>query len=262
VPITTGLAIAVGLILTLADPGARDAVGFVAALSLAGATTIGLVYPGIARRLRRRLLLRRNSELVASLHDPKRLRRVFDDVTDGYRALGLAPDLYWELMSALVLLQEERWSEARGVLEGIDPARIEAPADLVMYENNLAWALAQDGAPGEAAAVAQRALDRISSASNQASVHLASLNGTLGAALTLDGRHAAAIAPLRRAIDSGGLHPVQATRRYYLGAALLALGEVDEARKAWEQARAEAPSSRWGQLAAQRLATEMQPPYR
>jgi tetratricopeptide (TPR) repeat protein len=195
------------------------------------------------------------------MYAPKQMRAVFDDIADGYRALGLSPDLYLRQTSALVLLQEERWSEGRAALEAIELSSGEAPGEILMRDNNLAWALAHDGAPREAVALAERTRERADAQSSRA-LHVALLDGTLGAALTLDGQHAKALVSLRRAIAVGGSPGAQSVRHYYLGHALFALGETEEARRAWERARAEAPASSWARRATERLAAAVPAPYR
>lgn len=211
-------------------------------------------------RLCSRLLIRRAGELAAASRDPERMRAVFDDIADGYRVLGLPPDLYWRLASLTVLIEEERWSEARAEVRRIDLAAIANEMDMLNYCNNLAWLLAHDGAAAQAITVVEPALAQ-ALASDKA-VLVGYLHGTLGAALTLDGRHAAALAPLRRAIELGGPAADQAIRRYYLGSALFALGNYDDAHAAWQQARSEAPATRYGRLSADRLAAASPPVYR
>jgi tetratricopeptide (TPR) repeat protein len=232
----------------------------VLALAIAGGVASGLGYPRLARRLQSGLLLRKNAQLNAAMYAPERLRAVFEDIADGYSALGLSPDFYLRQISALVLLQEERWSEARAALEATELARDVALSDLITHDNNLAWALAHDGAPREAVALAERTRERADAQSSN--VNRSFLDGTLGAALTLDGQHAKALVSLRRAIAAGGSPGVQAVRYYYLGHAWFALGETEEAHRAWERARAEAPASSWARRATERLAAAVPAPYR
>jgi tetratricopeptide (TPR) repeat protein len=223
---------------------------------MSAVTAATLLGRKIRMRLQCGLLLKKNSVLMSVQNDPKELRIVLSDIEDGYRALGLPPDLYLRLTSAWVLLEEERWSEARTALESIDSDDIEAPTDRSMYENNLAWAMAHGGDPEEAISIAERAL-----AQDSGSVILTGcLWGTLGAAQTMNCQHTEAVKSLRRAIELDDTPSSQGIRNYFLGNALHELGETTEAVEAWKLACAKAPGQ-WRERAAGKVASS-QPAYR
>ena len=226
------------------------------ALVAGGAATV-LLHPRLERRARRRLLLRRNAQLNAAA-DP---RAVYDDIAEGYRLLGAPPDPYLQMIDAYTLLQAHRWSEGRARLEAMDRAGLSAPANLAAWENNLAWAMAHDGAAEEAIALADKARERAGALGLPASTR-ALFDGTWGAALTLAGRHTAALAPLERALEAGGRADAQAARHHYLGRALWALQRPDEARGHWQEAVRVGPKTRWAELAAARLSDPAPPAYR
>ena len=228
------------------------------------ATLLTLVCWAVVQRLiLSQLFSRRYAGFLAALDsDPKPLRAAFDGMADVYEAVGMAPDFSLLLHSAVVLSQEQCWPEARRVLATIAPASLEKLANLMAYENNLAWVLAHDGAPDEAAALAERLLARLSESDPKHARLLRQACGTLGTALTLAGRPAEAIGALRRATDGGESAGAEIVRQYYLGLALRALGRADEARAAWLAAQRADATHPWAQLAAKRLSEDIPHAYR
>ena len=257
--IATGLLSIVGCIVPVELGGPwtllGSAVGALVGWKLSGAI--------IAQHWSARLLGRAHARLGAAFADASRMRTLYEDLAAAYRALDLSPDRSLRMQLGLLLIGEERWSEARAVMQELTPSSQWSLDETLTFENNLAWILAHDGAATEAVAQAERALARVARHPLQVRPELvAYMHGTLGTALLLDGRPADAVPWLRRAIAAGGSDLARATRHYYLGTALAALAQLDDARQAWTKACTLAPTTRWAQLADRRLAEPEPAPYR
>src|SRR5262245_14536038 len=108
-------ALGIAVLGALLGAGADPVPAFVGAIAVLFVSE--RLYPRVVeRRARVRLLQQMHARLLASLHDPRRAREVLDEIADGYRTLGVKPDLYLTLMSGVVLTVESRWAEARAVL--------------------------------------------------------------------------------------------------------------------------------------------------
>jgi Flp pilus assembly protein TadD len=120
-----------------------------------------------------------------------------------------------EVLSARAdfMMQRERWSDAVGLLEGLDDRLPDNPSVL----NNLAYARQRAGSP-EALQTAQRA-QTLAPQSPQ-------VNDTLGWMLVEQGRPDEGLTYLREAVARNAN---DATLRYHLGFALHALGRDGEA---------------------------------
>jgi tetratricopeptide (TPR) repeat protein len=185
-------------------------------------------------RLRRRLCLRLDARLTAPRHEVTELRSAFRDFADGYAALGLAADAHLCLWEAEVLLEEERFADARAVLVALDASVLTAAEDVLRHDQALVWALAHEGRFDAAAAIASRASLGDSAAS-------ADMHAAIGASLVLQRQYAAALVHLEIA-RAAGARP--AASLFYLGVALIATGEQASAELARADLRVLAPRSR------------------
>jgi tetratricopeptide (TPR) repeat protein len=144
------------------------------------------------------------------------------------------------------LCLEGRHPEA--VLSTIDPAQLRA-ASRPTYLNNLAWSLALSGNAADAVLRARESLVASEAAGKAAKLSRANQIGTLGTALVLAGEAAEGVSRLEEALFLGGKPDAQATRAFFLGEGMRALGRYDDAAKAFRRAVEEAPSSDFGQRA-------------
>ncbi|MEO6952453.1 MAG: hypothetical protein ABI321_11615 [Polyangia bacterium] len=227
------LAALVTLLFVLLDdlihsPGLLLLVGVAYGLATYAAATL-------AARLRRSLCARLDGRLRSSRHDVVRLRESFDDFSDGYVALGLAPDVHLRLWEADVLLEEERFADARLVLLAINASGLRAPEDELRHDQALVWALVHEGRLEAAAAIAARAV-------LDGSAPAADMHAAIGAHLVMQKQYAAALAHLEVA-RAAAARPLAS--RYYLGVALWGTGQHDAAEHAWEELRVLAPDSCW-----------------
>jgi tetratricopeptide (TPR) repeat protein len=184
-------------------------------------------------------------------------RRISDELLAFY---GDHPStrVHMKLIEASALSFEERWADARTVLDSIAPEGLPRRM-LVHVENTLAWVLAHLGESDRAVELARSALGR---AEADVPRTIGFCNGTLGTALVLAGRLAQGLPHLERALtrpEDGA--EAQCIRNYYLAEALRGLHRLDEARSAFEQAVALTPQSRFGRRAKARL-EEVWTPYR
>jgi tetratricopeptide (TPR) repeat protein len=228
-------------------------------LTSATAAAITLTWRSLFRWWNVRALRRHREafELARDADDESAFRRWYEEIEEYVRFFRL-PEESLQSARCYVLLNEERWAEARAALAALNRDKF-TDATRVLHANAMAWCLAHDGAAAEAVSLAE------SACASEAAARPADrpyLHGTRGVALTLDGRYADALAPLQKALAAGGPAWAQAVRSYYLGQALFALARVDEARAAWERAAAESSQSRWARRAQQRLATAVPSAYR
>jgi tetratricopeptide (TPR) repeat protein len=194
----------------------------------------------------------------------QRLARAFaaEDLPAMRRELGRLIDYFRDqprmreilrMAEASAFVAEEKYAEARAVLESIDQS-ILGEAALPTIQNNIAFCMAQ---LGEAEAAVEMARAAVGRAEDQSAATVANLLGTLGICYVQARRHAEALPVLQKALGRGEkAQPVQrhaqAIRAYYLGEALLALGRAAEARQAFERAAKEAPNTRYGRRALEK----------
>src|SRR5262245_10396437 len=144
------------------------------------------------------------------------------------------------MAEASAFVAEEKYAEARAVLEAIDQSILGEEA-LPTIQNNLAWCMAQLGETERAIELARAAVGR---AEGQSASTVANLLGTLGMCYVQAGRAEEAVPILQKALGRGAqANPPQphgqAIRAYYLGEALAALGRTGEAADAWRRAARE-----------------------
>jgi tetratricopeptide (TPR) repeat protein len=159
------------------------------------------------------------------------------------------------MAEASALVAEEKYAEARAVLESIDQAILGEEA-LPTIQNNLAFCMAQLGEVDAAIEMSRAAVGR---AEGQSAGTVANLLGTLGMCYVQAGRAGEAVPLLQKALGRGAqAQPVQrygqAIRAYYLGEALLAEGRKSEANEAFDRAVKEAPGTRYARRAQEKRA--------
>jgi hypothetical protein len=164
------------------------------------------------------------------------------------------------LTHAWLLVEEERYSDARWLLEHTDPDKLQA-VRLPFYEAELALCLAHTGDVERGVELAHMAAWR---AGNVNPPLLPYCQGAVGVTLHLAGRSTEAIVALQDGLRTGDAFPHgQAWRAFHLGEAMRAIGRADEAQQAYDRARRAAPGSRWSGRAEERLvALAERSPYR
>jgi len=154
----------------------------------------------------------------------------------------------FQLVEGTQLSLESRHPAAVSVLSSIDAAQLRA-ASRPTYLNNLAWSLALSGNAADAVLRARESLAASEAAGKAAKLPRANQIGTLGTALVLAGEADEGVTRLEEALLLGGKPAAQATRAFFLGEGMRALGRYDDAAKAYRRAVEEAPSSEFGQRA-------------
>jgi tetratricopeptide (TPR) repeat protein len=165
-----------------------------------------------------------------------------------------------ELTEAWLLVEEERYADARKVLGAMD-AFVLDPGRLAFYEAELAICMAHTGEAEQAVDIAYVAAWRAEEANPKLHAYCV---GVAGVTLLRAGRFSEAAAELQNALREGDAHPYgQGMRAFHLGEALLALGRIEEAQQAYDRARLAVPGSRWSIHAEQRMQSLLAPsPYR
>lgn len=240
------------------------AIALVAGAGLVGpmdAALAGLVFiVGLAAMLAaRHCLLRRAAAKLTRACDREDADEACAVIRQLEACLPPSPPLRAAFASteAFVLAEAGRFRECRAALSRVDLRR-QSPSSHLL--NNCAYALALSGEPERAARLAEHAL-AVAPPSSTARVRACFL-GTLGVARVLAGDCEAGAAMLEQVLAAGGSARHQATRAYYLGEAFRQLSRVHEARAAYARAVREAPWSRDGRRARQRLAVFAANPYR
>ncbi len=153
--------------------------------------------------------------------------------------------------SVSLLLIEERYAEALPQITALCRKRTSVVSSQMVL-NDLAWCLAHTGDPERGVEVAQVVMRRAEHM--QLLDILPSALGTLGTAYCLASHPAQAVRYLERSLAIGTGDPRgQATRAYYLGESLRAMGKTEAAREAYQRACQEFPGSRFANRAQQRL---------
>lgn len=189
----------------------------------------------------------------------RRFQRAIDecDVPAAQRILDSFPaDDAVAINRAVLLTVEDRWDEACEALLAIDRAPL-SELRRVLLDNNIAWSLAHADRADEAVSLARSAVSHATDP-----MLLAACLGTLGAALHISGHPTEGLASLREAIALGGRVGLQATRHFYVGECLRALGRTDEAVRAYTEATRLAPKSQFGRRARAALEAMSTGPYR
>ncbi len=161
----------------------------------------------------------------------------------------------------VAMIMDEQWKSGIAVLRGLDRKLLPRSVQL-LGDNAIAWALIHDGAIEEGLALARATVDAARVEPKLDPKSRGACIGTLGSALVRANLPEAGLGLLREALALVGPPRTQATRLLYIGDAEQALGRTAEARAAWEKAAKLAPSSRWGQRAAERLKSASPLPYR
>jgi tetratricopeptide (TPR) repeat protein len=162
---------------------------------------------------------------------------------------------------ASVSMLHDRWHEAVVALRAVDRDALSEPLRQDL-DNNLAWALAHDGAEDEAVALARTVVERARADASVPVDARAAYIGTLGVALVRRGAPAPGLELLREALALGGTPRMQAMRYLFVGDAQRALGREDAEREAYLECIRAAPSSRSARAAAERLSSAPKSPYR
>jgi tetratricopeptide (TPR) repeat protein len=166
-----------------------------------------------------------------------------------------------DLLRASLPLVAERFAEGRAKLAALEYDRLH-PAFQLFRDNDLAWAMAHDGAAHEALPLAERAVAAPLPAGVGAEMEGGRLS-TLGVVQLKAGRADEARATLERALALGGSPRKMAARAFYLGEALLELGHREEAAAAYDRAVRAKHDSIYGKKAGAALATlAAEQPYR
>jgi tetratricopeptide (TPR) repeat protein len=176
------------------------------------------------------------------------------------KAKGAQATAVFASIRASIPLLDERFGEGRARLAALD-VELLPPMLRAAYDNDVAWAMAHDGAAAEALPLAERA---VATAKPEAFAELAAATvGTLGVVQLKTGRAAEARATLERALALGGSKRMMATRAFYLGEALRELGQSDEAATSYDRAVRTMPEGVYGKKARAALAAlAAEKPYR
>lgn len=181
--------------------------------------------------------------------DPQRLHAAVDVLL---AQRDLKPAFRSELLfeKGIAYLMEENYAEGRAVLSQVNAAHLDTRNRLAL-RGNLAWCDAHLGRTDEAIREANACVELASSAHPElVGVYL----GTVGVAQLKAGRAQEAVKSLERALQSPApFRQLQALHAEALGCAYEALGQSEDARRAFDQAHAAAPDTRSGQRAAARL---------
>jgi tetratricopeptide (TPR) repeat protein len=211
--------------------------------------------------LRRRSLFRRRMRAVQEAIEAEDLAAADAAIAALSRSLRRPQgQLFLRLVRASLPLIVERFAEARAQIEAINCDGLH-PALHVARDNDLAWAMAHDGAALEALSLAERAA---TAAIPEAAAEVgAACVGTLGVVQLKAGRAAEARETLERALALGGSPRMMATRAFYLGEALQELGYREEAALAYDRAVRAKPDGIYGKKARAALAVlAAEQPYR
>jgi tetratricopeptide (TPR) repeat protein len=167
-----------------------------------------------------------------------------------------------QFQDATLFSMQGQHAEAAALMQSLDRVRLgERYVPLLL--NNLAWSLALSGKPELAVTRARESIEALEKAGNRAvtATDLRSHQlGTLGTALVLAGQAGEGVSILEQALARGGIPSDQATRAFFLGEGLRALGREDDAHSAYRRAWTEAPESTFGRKA--HAAFEKRRPYR
>jgi tetratricopeptide (TPR) repeat protein len=214
------------------DP-TRTALWFVIPLGL----TLVALQIALVRASQRRL------QRALSHGDVSAVRHELAELVATYRGQPRVRELL-RSMEANLLVLEERYPEARALLESIDQSVI-GEERLPMLQSQLAWCMAHVGDAEPAVELARAALGR---AQSQPVDVQAYCQGALGVAYVLAGKPAQALPLLSANAEVGGARN-QSARAFYLGEALRAEGRMSEARAAYDRAAAIAPEGPFGKRA-------------
>jgi predicted Zn-dependent protease len=203
----------------------------------------------LVRRAQRQL------ERAFAADDLPALRSHLGELSDYFRGQPRIRERL-RLGSAQVAMAEERYAEARAILESLDQ-NVLGEELLPNIQSATAFCMTHLGETSAAVELARTAVGRVGGADDD---RVADLLGILGACLVQDGQPGDGVPILQKAIGRGAGQPRgQAVRAYYLGEGLQALGRSADARAAWERAVAAAPASRFAGRARERLAAPAGP---
>jgi len=218
------------------------------------ALLIALLLPAgwfLGRAIERRLVARGRAEYRAALArgDLAGARRHAGDllalVRTSRRTRPLLP-----VAESERLLADERYAEALAKLEQIDLGSLDSSWSAYL-RNDIAWCNVQLAKVEEGEKIARQTLQELSGDSGDAT---RALNRTLGAALATGDRPQDAIAVLEQLLAARSAGSVtNAVCSYYLGIALKRVDRLDDARRAFERAVRDAPTSTFGRRAAAEL---------
>jgi tetratricopeptide (TPR) repeat protein len=149
-----------------------------------------------------------------------------------------------------ILILEERYRDALDQLQALNIERIGKKGAPVVT-NQVAWCMAHLGEPDKAIELSQSVFSQMQSLGP---IYSSSANLVLGVCEFLSGRPSEAIPHLEKAYSStkAGLSR-KATAAFYLGESHSALGNMSEARSAYQQAHKALPNGRFGVRALDRL---------
>ncbi len=221
---------------------------------VAAFVTLLIVVPLVQRLFSRRALRRLNA--AARAGDGGEMRLAIEDLRNAYRGSAIAIEQL-RVQEAGAHMLDERWLDARKILEHLDEKRL-GPQYTTVRRMILAQCLAQLGEHDRA--VQWITSVRVPDGNRLQDSHAAAL----GIVYVLAGRAAEAAPLLERAVASRqeAAPYNRSVRGFYLGESLRALGRLDEARRAWTAAAEAHPDGRWGRRARARLDEPAPPPYR
>lgn len=195
------------------------------AVALASGAAFGaVVHHVLATQARRRL------RRAVERGDPRTLREAFDAWRPFFPATRPMRVAWEAAAEGLVLTAEERWVDARRVLETVD---LDALGDdeRAMTANALAWVLVHVGELDRAAELAASLVDD----DPRAAI-------TLAVARLRLGRAADALPVLERCCEAGG---APSSLWFYAGEAYRALGRAADAERAYAEVDARDTSGAW-----------------
>lgn len=190
--------------------------------------------------------------------EPFEVRRLAAEIMQCLKATP-AVQVAFAAGEGALLAKEGKHREGRAVLEGIDRAPLD-PATKAAVLNNLAWVMALGGDARAALPLADEALATAPPATTADA--RGRYLGTRGVARVLAGELDGGVRDLETVLAAGGTQNNQATRAFYLGEGLRALGHHLEARAAYERACREAPESAEGKRARAALDAFHAQPFR
>jgi tetratricopeptide (TPR) repeat protein len=159
-----------------------------------------------------------------------------------------------------IFAREERYAEAARKFESLDRRLL--GADLEPWvPTSLAWSMAHAGRVQEAVPLARTAMEAQEPGRRALADDLRGAQlGTLGTVLVLAGNADEGVPLLEQALARGGPPPTIASRAFYLGEGLRALGRDREAAEAYDRAVAADPKGPFGKRAKARASDPT--PYR
>jgi tetratricopeptide (TPR) repeat protein len=147
-----------------------------------------------------------------------------------------------------VLILEGRYREALDQLQALDMKRI-GKKNAPVITNQIAWCLAQLGEPAKALGLTQSVLPDLERMGPQFTV---SAHLVLGTSCLFLGKPGDAVSHLEQ-VNTTKFSSTKSAAAFYLGECYSALGDSQNARLAYKQARDASPNGKFGIMALERL---------